>query len=124
MSLLRGIGTILVYIIFYLVYLFLSVLLNFRWNIILSITLIIIFFIILIRQGINIFNRCKGKPVKILSFILNIVMLFIVFISTLIVNDFYKFEDKNVSLYAISLKTEGESEEYNSKFKVLDYKSI
>ena len=125
MSLLRGIGNILVYVIFYILYLFLSILLNFRWNIIISGTLMIIFFIIVTRQGINIFKRYKGKiiKIKILSFILNIMMLFMIFISILVLKDFYKLEDKGVALYAIALKTEGESEEYNSKFKVLDYKN-
>lgn len=125
MSLLRGIGNVLVYVIFYILYLFLSILLNFRWNIIISGTLMIIFFIIVTRQGINIFKRYKGKiiKIKILSFILNIMMLFIIFISILVLKDFYKLEDKGVALYAIALKTEGESEEYNSKFKVLDYKN-
>lgn len=125
MSLLRGIGNVLVYVIFYILYLFLSILLNFRWNIIISGTLMIIFFIIVTRQGINIFKRYKGKiiKIKILSFILNIMMLFMIFISILVLKDFYKLEDKGVALYAIALKTEGESEEYNSKFKVLDYKN-
>lgn len=125
MSLLRGIGNVLVYVIFYILYLFLSILLNFRWNIIISGTLMIIFFIIVTRQGINIFKRYKGKiiKIKILSFILNIMMLFMIFISILVLKDFYKLEDKGVALYAIVLKTEGESEEYNSKFKVLDYKN-
>lgn len=125
MSLLRGIGNILVYVIFYILYLFLSISLNFRWNIIISGTLMIIFFIIVTRQGINIFKRYKGKiiKIKILSFILNIMMLFMIFISILVLKDFYKLEDKGVALYAIALKTEGESEEYNSKFKVLDYKN-
>lgn len=125
MSLLRGIGNILVYVIFYILYLFLSISLNFRWNIIISGTLMIIFFIIVTRQGINIFKRYKGKiiKIKILSFILNIMMLFMIFISILVFKDFYKLEDKGVALYAIALKTEGESEEYNSKFKVLDYKN-
>lgn len=125
MSLLRGIGNVLVYVIFYILYLFLSILLNFRWNIIISGTLMIIFFIIVTRQGINVFKRYKGKiiKIKILSFILNIMMLFMIFISILVLKDFYKLEDKGVALYAIALKTEGESEEYNSKFKVLDYKN-
>ncbi len=125
MKILKSIGIILLYIICLIAYMFLSVLLNFRDNIILSGILIAIFLVIILKQGINVFKRYKGNSVKVnfLKLILNIIVLFILFTSIVMFNDTYKMEDKSVSLYATILKSEGESEEYNNKFKSLDYKS-
>lgn len=125
MKILMVIGTVLLYILLFRIYTVVSMLLDFKSNIILISIISLILFIIVLIQGIKLFKSLKQnyKEVNLTTFMLNLLLLFIAVGSIAALKDIYKVEDKSIALYATILKSEGESEEYNSNFKILDYKN-
>lgn len=125
MKIFKTICIILLYCLTFCGYLIISGLLNFNVNMILESILIIVLFVIILIQGIRLFKNLRGsnKRINLTTFILNIIVLFITFLTMSVLKDFYKIEDKSIPLYAVISKTEAETEEYNSRFKILNYKN-
>lgn len=119
------VGSILFYFLGFQVYIIVSMLLDFKVNIMLASALALILFIVVLIQGIKLFRGLKEnyKQVSLIRLMLNLLLLFVILGTIGSLKDIYQVEDKSVALYATILKSEGESEEYNSKFKALDYKN-
>lgn len=125
MKVLMVVGIILLYFFGFQVYVIVSMFLDFKVNIILASILALILFIVVLIQGIKLFRSLKEnyRQANLITLMLNLLLLFVIFGSIGSLKDIYEVEDKSLALYATILKSEGESEEYNSKFKTLDYKN-